>query len=109
MTDMLEIRKNMVLLRNEQGLTQEKVAFLSAISVSRLQDLEYGCQNTTIDTLIRIAGILGIDSWVFGIFAQTERAILFEVRQSPRFPERRGNAHHYSFIQSICWMWWTTS
>lgn len=103
MTDMLEIRKNMVLLRNEQGLTQEKVAFLSAISVSRLQDLEYGCQNTTIDTLIRIAGTLGIDSWVFGIFAQTERAILFEVRQSPRFPERRGNV--LQICENIALVW----
>ncbi len=90
MTDMHEIRENIVRLRKEQGLTQEEVAFLSDISVSRLQDLEYGCQNTTIDTLIRIAGTLGIDSRVFGIFSRTEKAILFEVRQPPRLPERKG-------------------
>lgn len=50
MTDLDEIRKNIVLLRREQGLTQEDVAFRSNLSVNCLQAIEYGCRNTTVDT-----------------------------------------------------------
>ena len=82
MTDLVEIGKNIVLLRNEQGLTQEEVAFQSNLSVSRLQTIEYGCQNVTVDTLIRIASVLGIDSRVFGVFSRTDHAILSEIRHS---------------------------
>ena len=42
-----EIGRNVVRLRKAQGLTQEQVAFHSNISISRLQDIEYGCQNGT--------------------------------------------------------------
>lgn len=92
MTDLAEIGRNIVLLRNEQGLTQEEVAFQSKLSVSRFQAIEYGCQNTTVDTLIRIAGVLGIDSRVFGLFSRTDHAILSEIRQLPMFPKREGGA-----------------
>ncbi len=91
-TDLVEIGKNIVLLRNEQGLTQEEVAFQSNLSVSRLQTIEYGCQNATVDTLIRIASVLGIDSRVFGVFSRTDHAILSEIRQLPQFPKRKGGA-----------------
>ncbi len=90
MTDLDEIRKNIVLLRREQGLTQEDVAFRSNLSVNCLQAIEYGCRNTTVDTLIRIAGALEVDSRVFGIFSRPDSAILSEIRRSPQFPKRNG-------------------
>lgn len=92
MTDLVEIGKNIVLLRNAQGLTQEEVAFRSNLSVSRLQTIEYGCQDTTVDTLIRIVEALGVDSRVCGIFSRTDHVILSEFRRSPRLPKRTGNA-----------------
>lgn len=90
MSDLHEIGKNLVLLRNEQGFTQEEVAFRSKLSVSRLQDIEYGCRNTTVDTLIRIAETLGVDARVLGIFSRTEKAILLEARQPIQLPKRNG-------------------
>ncbi|MCI8293898.1 MAG: transcriptional regulator [Hespellia sp.] len=92
MSDLVKIGKSIVLLRNEQGLTQEEVAFRSNLSVSRLQSIEYGCQNTTVDTLIRIAKVLKVDSRVFGLFSRSDSEILSEIRQLPPFPKRRGGA-----------------
>lgn len=92
MTELVEIGRNITLLRVKQNLTQEEVAFRSRLSVTRLQILEYGCRNTTVDTLIRIAGTLGIDSRVFAIFSRPDRVILSEYRQAPRLPEREGGA-----------------
>lgn len=91
MTDLIEIGNNIVLLRKEQGLTQEETAFRSNLSVSRLQYIEYGCQNTTTDTLIRLAETLGVDPRVFAIFSRPENVILSEVRRSVRLPERKGD------------------
>ena len=90
MTDLAEIGRNIVLLRNVQELTQEEVAYRSQLSVNRLQAIEHGCQNTTVDTLIRVAGTFGIDSRVFGIFTRTDDAIITEFRQAPRLPVREG-------------------
>lgn len=92
MTDLAEIGKNIILLRQEQDLTQEELAFRSNLSVSRLQTIEYGCQNTTVDTLIQIAKVLGVDSRVFGLFSRTDRTILSEIRQLPQFPKQEGGA-----------------
>ena len=80
-----EIGRNIVRLRKAQGLTQEQVAFRSNISVSRLQDIEYGCQNTTIDTLICLARAFQVDSRILGIFSMTDKEILSEIRGSFRF------------------------
>ena len=80
-----EIGRNIVRLRKAQGLTQEQVAFHSSISVSRLQDIEYGCQNTTIDTLIYLASALQVDSRILGIFSMTDREIHSKIRGSFRF------------------------
>ena len=90
MTDSVEIGKCIVLLRNNQNLSQEEVAFQAGRSVSCLQAIEYGCNNPTVDTLIRLADVLGIDSRVLGIFLRTDRSILSEIRQAPPFPKLKG-------------------
>lgn len=79
-----EIGKNIVLLRKAQGLTQEQVAFRSNISISRLQDIEYGCRNTTIDTLICLARALQVDSRILGIFSMSDKEIRSKTRSSFR-------------------------
>ena len=79
-----EIGRNVVRLRKAQGLTQEQVAFHSNISISRLRDIEYGCKNTTIDTLIRLARALQVDSRIMGVFSMTDRDILSKIQGSFR-------------------------
>ena len=81
----MEIGKKLREARVTSGLTQEQVAFHSNISISRLQDIEYGCQNTTIDTLIYLASALQVDSRILGIFSMTDREIHSKIRGSFRF------------------------
>ena len=91
MVDLSEVGKNIVLLRKEQGLTQEETAFRAGLSVSRLQYIEHGCRNTTVDTLIRQGETFGIDPRAFGIFSRPEKALLSQLRRSPRLPKRKGD------------------
>lgn len=75
------IGESIVLLRKAQGLIQEQVALFSNLSLSRLQDIEHGCPNTTVDTLIRIAQTLGIDSRVLDVFSKPDRELLLAIRR----------------------------
>lgn len=54
-------------LRAEAGLTQAHVAEELSMTVSNYQRIEHGFQNLTIQTIVRIAGVLGVPStelWV---------------------------------------------
>ena len=87
-----EIGKNVTLLRVKQHLTQEKAAFLAGISVSRLQEIEHGCQNMTLVTLNSIADALGVDSRVLRELQRPDYVILSEIRRAPYLPGRTGGA-----------------
>lgn len=56
-----EIGKTIVYLRKEKGLTQEKLALETGISVSYLRRIEHGKANPTINELWKIAEVLDIE------------------------------------------------
>ena len=60
MSNIVEAGRNIVLLRKALNMKQEEVAFLSNLSVSRLQDIECGCPNVTFDTLTCISKHWGV-------------------------------------------------
>ncbi len=76
MSNIVEAGRNIVLLRKALNMKQEEVAFLSNLSVSRLQDIECGCPNVTFDTLTCISKTLGVDFRVLDIFLQSDAEIL---------------------------------
>ena len=86
MSDLVEFKDSLKLLRTAQGLTQEYVAFESNLSVERLQRIERGHANLRIDTVIRISKSLGVDSRVIWFFSQTD------FRCGLHLPEQDGNA-----------------
>jgi DNA-binding XRE family transcriptional regulator len=49
-------------LRAEAGLTQAQVAEKLSMILGNYQRIEYGLQNLTIQTIVRIAGVLGVPS-----------------------------------------------
>ena len=55
-----EIGRNVVFLRNQIGLTQERLALAAEISVSNLRRVEQRTANPTVKTLSRIADALGV-------------------------------------------------
>lgn len=55
-----DIGKYVVLRRNTLMISQKRLAELSGLSVHTLSNLETGKGNVTLDTLLKIAGILGL-------------------------------------------------
>ena len=90
MSDPYEEGKNIVLLRNAQGLTQEELAFRSNRSVHCLQSIERRFNNPTVDTIIHVSRALNVDPGVLGIFTWKDDAILSEIRGGPLLPRRDG-------------------
>ena len=95
MNDLVEIGRNILKLRKNQGMTQEELAFQSDRSVHCLQNIERKYKNTTVDTLIKISHALHIDSRVLGIFARTDIEILSEIRKEPYLPKKNGNVFQF--------------
>ena len=55
-----DIGKYVVLRRDTLMISQKRLAELSGLSVHTLSNLETGKGNVTLDTLLKIAGILGL-------------------------------------------------
>ena len=56
----IDIGKYVVLRRDTLMISQKRLAELSGLSVHTLSNLETGKGNVTLDTLLKIAGILGL-------------------------------------------------
>lgn len=59
MTISRAIGRNIVQIRKKKGITQERLALDSNMSVSYLRSIEHGTANPTIDALNRLAITLG--------------------------------------------------
>ena len=53
--------RNVLRLREEQGLSQEELAEASGLSVRNLQRLEVGEVNANLVTIVSLANALGVD------------------------------------------------
>lgn len=58
-----ELGQRILRARAEAGLTQEAAAAAAGIDYKRWQRLERGEVNTTVRTLTRVAGALGVTFW----------------------------------------------
>lgn len=76
MPDLVETGRNIAKIRRARGLTQKEAAFRANLSVNRWQDIEKGSKNITIDTLERIAKVLGVAPVTLGILAKPDEEIL---------------------------------
>ena len=52
---------NLVRIRKEKGLSQERLAFECSIDRTYLSGIERGVRNPTISSLVNITTVLGID------------------------------------------------
>ena len=55
-----EVGQYVVKRRNTLNVSQARLAKLSGISVHTLSNLETGCGNVTLDTLLRVTNVLGL-------------------------------------------------
>ena len=75
MLNLQETGKNIKEIREVKGLSQEKAAEKANISRNRWQEIEYGCENMTVDTLRRIAAALGVSPITLGILKRPDGEI----------------------------------
>ena len=73
---LVETEKNVILLRNARGLSQEQAALEAGISPGRWQQLEKGSKNTTLDTLRRMAKVVHVAPQVMGVLSLSDGEIL---------------------------------
>ena len=55
-----EIGRYIVVRRNTLDVSQTRLAKLSGVSVHTLSNLETGKGNVTLDTLLKVVGVLGL-------------------------------------------------
>ncbi|MFP4896326.1 helix-turn-helix domain-containing protein [Paraburkholderia sp. EG304] len=72
------IAKNLRLLRDKQGMSQETLADRAGLHRTQLSVIERGHRNITLDTLISLAAALGV----------TEIELLKESGEEPAPPKR---------------------
>jgi transcriptional regulator with XRE-family HTH domain len=75
--------------REEQGATQEEVAFRAGTDASNLSRMERGLQKPSLDMLEQIAAALG--TTVSALYVQTEtRQAVRQLREEPASPYGKG-------------------
>ena len=86
MTILIETRKNIITLRRAQGISQEQAAEKANMSALLWRHIERGCQNTTIDTLRRMAIALGVVPLTLGILSLPDSEILSMIQKPSYTP-----------------------
>lgn len=76
MSNAVEIGQNIVLLRKAKNISQEQLALRADMSVSFLRDIEHGQANPSLESLERLADILGVDVWAFMLLCRNDDSIL---------------------------------
>ena len=90
MLNLVEIGRNIAWLRELGDQSREDLALEAGMSISRLQELECGCENTTMETLRRIAEALNISPLTLEVLNYPDEEIVFMLRQRPpEMPEWR--------------------
>ncbi len=56
----MDLAKRLIYLREQRGITTNKLANLSGVSQSHLREIELGTRNPTVDTLSYFCEALGI-------------------------------------------------
>lgn len=82
MSDLAETGANIARLRKARGISQLQAALAANLSCSRWQQIESGCQNTTVDTLCRMADVLGVAPLSLGLLSWKDEEILSAIRFS---------------------------
>ena len=75
MIHFVELGQNMAILRDQQGLSVEEVAFRARVCEKWWHAMEQEHRNTSIDTMQRVAQALNVEPLVLVIFSLTDAEI----------------------------------
>lgn len=85
------VGKRIKIVRQRSGLTQDQFAEQVGLSPKYISGIERGVENPTLDTLLRLAKVLGVepyDLFLFGEAEESEKALRKGIEKMVREADR---------------------
>lgn len=98
------VGKRIKIVRQRNGLTQEQLAEHVGLSPKYISGIERGVENPTMDILLRVAKILGVepyDLFLFGESEESEKALRKGIEKMVREADREKLQLYFDVMRNI--------
>jgi transcriptional regulator with XRE-family HTH domain len=98
------VGKRIKIVRQRSGLTQDQLAEQVGLSPKYISGIERGVENPTMDILIRLAKMLGVepyDLFLFGESEETEKALRKGIEKMVRETDREKLQLYFDVMRNI--------
>ena len=98
------VGKRIKIVRQRNGLTQDQLAEQVGLSSKYISGIERGVENPTMDILLRVAKMLGVepyDLFLFGESEESEKALRKGIEKMVREADREKLQLYFDVIRKI--------
>jgi transcriptional regulator with XRE-family HTH domain len=98
------VGKRIKIVRQRSGLTQDQLAEQVGLSPKYISGIERGVENPTMDILIRLAKMLGVepyDLFLFGESEESEKALRKGIEKMVREADRQKLQLYFDVMRSV--------
>ena len=98
------VGKRIKIVRQRRGLTQDQLAEQVGLSPKYISGIERGVENPTMDILIRLAKVLGVepyDLFLFGELEESEKALRKGIEKMVREADRQKLQLYFDVMRNI--------
>jgi transcriptional regulator with XRE-family HTH domain len=98
------VGKRIKIVRQRSGLTQDQLAEQVGLSPKYISGIERGVENPTMDILIRLAKMLGVepyDLFLFGESEESEKALRKGIKKMIREADREKLQLYFDVMRNI--------
>ena len=98
------VGKRIKIVRQRNGLTQDQLAEQVGLSPKYISGIERGVENLTMDILLRVAKMLGVepyDLFLFGESEESEKALRKGIEKMVREADREKLQLYFDVIRKI--------
>jgi transcriptional regulator with XRE-family HTH domain len=98
------VGKRIKIVRQRSGLTQDQLAEQVGLSSKYISGIERGVENPTMDILLRVAKILGVepyDLFLFGESEESEKALRKGIEKMVREADREKLQLYFDVMRNI--------
>jgi len=98
------VGKRIKIVRQRNGLTQDQLAEQLGLSTKYISGIERGVENPTMDILLRVAKMLGVepyDLFLFGESEESEKALRKGIEKMVREADREKLQLYFDVMRNI--------
>jgi transcriptional regulator with XRE-family HTH domain len=98
------IGKRIKIVRQQKGLTQDEFAEQVGLSSKYISGIERGVENPTMDTLLRLAKVLGVqpyDLFLFGESEESEKVLRKGIEKMVREADRAKLQLYFDVMRKV--------